>query len=142
MSPALVGRVVDQRRLDLRGQGGVVHDLAARVLALLDRKVVLDALDTLDRLRDRLRLGLFLLAVDEAVQLDDALVDLDVDLVGIGGLVGDERRLDLADQHLVVGVLAKAALCLVGLRAKRAQEAEGRDRRGDELPFHGLLPHG
>ena len=42
--------------------------------AVLDHQVVLDALDALDGLGDRLGLSLFLGVVDEAVQLDDALV--------------------------------------------------------------------
>lgn len=93
------------------------------VVLLLDDQIIAHLRDSANAGGDPAGAVLDLGVVDEAAELDDALVGLDIDLRDVQVLVAQELATDLVADDLVVDVLAGAFAC-AGARARRHRPGE------------------
>src|SRR6187431_2318697 len=100
-------RIPRELSLDRRCQHAVIDVLASRRIGLrADAKVVANLLDARDRAGHLRRLLFLLGVVDEASELNDATIRLDVDLAGLGDRIVDQGNLHLGGQYAVVDDLS------------------------------------
>src|SRR5687767_14834976 len=110
----------------------------------LERDVVLDGLDALDRGGQFARAVHFCGGLREAAELNGALVGLDIDLQGADGLVFNEQGLHLGGDDAVIDDFAEARL-RVGAGATRGQRG-GTDSQKEDggedgcVSLHGWTP--
>src|SRR4026207_1740426 len=119
-------RILRELRLDLRRQHAVIDVLASRRIGLrADAPVVAGLPDGRDR-AGHLRGLLFLLGVvDEASELRDTTIRLDVDLAGLGDRIVDQGNLHLGGQYAVVDDLSGRLLrARGGARADHCQPSQ------------------